>query len=844
MLKINHIFKSYFTGEKRQDVLKDVSFSLPEKGLFFIVGKSGSGKSTLLNLIGGLDRPDQGSILIDGKDIVKMKEKELSAYRARKIGFVFQEYNLLSGMTVEENLLLATDRKVEDKEIDDLLSKAGLLSFKKKKVELLSGGEKQRVALVRAMLKDCRIILSDEPTGSLDSENAENVFSLLKEVSKDRLVLVVTHDRESAEKYKDGIVEIKDGKVTDTLPAFEERNIPYKEEKELKLSFRKRIRLAFSLMRKRPARMIVMLLISIFSFSLFGISDSMSSFDVNRSVLKSMKQDNFSSIEISKSYHSESLSFNTKYGMNDEDIKNIDAITKGSCLPIHSFAKGWHINNTKNTSFIDGISVSDSNYPYYVTGSIIATQNILDTFHYSLTGRLPEKTNEIIISDYFADMYRRFDFVNKDKVKSSIEKNEDLIGKEAYFTNINRNYGFLPKTYTIVGVINTNYDVRKYSVIFQDDPKYDSSIEYDITKQLVEDIKSNLYSVIGFSKEFFDTFKPEQLADDYITFSDYQVYMSFNCYDIIDPVYGKVYSISPFDVLKDDEYVLKSPYRSLEELPDNAVILEKDYFTETFRDPYHEKDFLSFSLESTGLGINEKVIIAGYTSENYLPKRSSYYVAKPMFSKISQAMKPLMTNYSHALFITSDKIGQDTKTLNKILKANPGNLKAHLLGKEATDWISYYEVHNPYYADIETYSYGLKSIAGIVTLVTLIGIIVSALFFLFSILDILNRSLKKIGILYAQGYSFLSISLTYLVIEIFFMLVISVFSFVLSSLVVSLANKFFVEKLVLTHFIFGFSIRQVLLIIAALIISAIIGFVPTLMKIKKAPIIDILSDRK
>ena len=85
MLKINHIFKSYFTGEKRQDVLKDVSFSLPEKGLFFIVGKSGSGKSTLLNLIGGLDRPDQGSILIDGKDIVKMKEKELSAYRARNI---------------------------------------------------------------------------------------------------------------------------------------------------------------------------------------------------------------------------------------------------------------------------------------------------------------------------------------------------------------------------------------------------------------------------------------------------------------------------------------------------------------------------------------------------------------------------------------------------------------------------------------------------------------------------------------------------------------------------------------------------------------------------------------
>ena len=142
LLEVLSLSKTYGSGETAVHALKNVSFSVPKGEFVAVVGESGSGKSTLLNLIGGLDRPDQGSILIDGKDIVKMKEKELSAYRARKIGFVFQEYNLLSGMTVEENLLLATDRKVEDKEIDDLLSKAGLLSFKKKKVEFLSGGEK------------------------------------------------------------------------------------------------------------------------------------------------------------------------------------------------------------------------------------------------------------------------------------------------------------------------------------------------------------------------------------------------------------------------------------------------------------------------------------------------------------------------------------------------------------------------------------------------------------------------------------------------------------------------------------------------------------------------------
>ena len=444
MLKINHIFKSYFTGEKRQDVLKDVSFSLPEKGLFFIVGKSGSGKSTLLNLIGGLDRPDQGSILIDGKDIVKMKEKELAAYRARKIGFVFQEYNLLSGMTVEENLLLATDRKVDDKEIDGLLSKVGLLSFKKKKVELLSGGEKQRVALVRAMLKDCRIILSDEPTGSLDSENAENMFSLLKEVSKDRLVLVVTHDRESAEKYKDGIVEIKDGKVIDTLPEFEKRDVSYKEEKELKLSFRKRIRLAFSLMRKRPARMIVMLLISIFSFSLFGISTSIVTSTPEETVIKTMYNLQTKEYSISKKEGS----------FTDEDI---------------SLLKGWNAINSNSMFFNSELiemqyrDVDDRERSYYA--SIIQLEN--NNFSYNnidlYCGKVPQTSDEVAIPLFYFEKYKQFGYKycvrdersNKDIVIESFDINEptDLLGTKIKYGD---------KTKTVTGIFDTHYNPEIY----------------------------------------------------------------------------------------------------------------------------------------------------------------------------------------------------------------------------------------------------------------------------------------------------------------------------------------------------------------------------------------------
>ena len=444
MLKIDRLFKSYFTGDKRQDVLKDVSFSLPEKGLFFIVGKSGSGKSTLLNLIGGLDKPDQGSILIDGKDITEMKEKELSAYRARKIGFVFQEYNLLSGLTVEENLLLATDRKVDDKEINGLLSKAGLLSFKKKKVELLSGGEKQRVALVRAMLKDCRIILSDEPTGSLDSENAENVFSLLKEVSKDRLVLVVTHDRESTEKYKDGIIEIKDGKVTDVLPAFEERNIPYKEEKDLKLSFRKRIRLAFSLMRKRPSRMIVMLLISIFSFSLFGISTSIVTSTPEETIIKTMYSIQTKEYPILKE----------EGPFADEDI---------------SLLKSWNAIDS-NSMFFDSElinmqyrDVEEGEFSYYAAIIQLENNNYLNNDIDLYCGKAPQTSDEVAISLFYYEKYKQFGYKycvrdersNKDVVVESFDINEptDLLGTKIKYGG---------KTKTVTGIFDTHYNPKIY----------------------------------------------------------------------------------------------------------------------------------------------------------------------------------------------------------------------------------------------------------------------------------------------------------------------------------------------------------------------------------------------
>ena len=275
MLEIQNLKKSFKgKGGKTKVVLNDISFSLPDKGMYFIVGKSGSGKSTLLNLIGGLDTPDSGSIEFNGLQLEKISPKELSSYRARSIGFVFQESNLFDDLSVEDNLTIPVDRKISKAEIESILKRFDLFSLEKQKVNTLSGGEKQRVAIMRAVLKNPEMILCDEPTGSLDEENSKNIFTILKNLSKEKLVIVVSHDRKSAEDFGDGIIEIKDGVINLNNELKDTSDNKENNKKQLKISFRKQLKIAFSLMKKRPLRLVLMFLICIISFSMIGVSVS------------------------------------------------------------------------------------------------------------------------------------------------------------------------------------------------------------------------------------------------------------------------------------------------------------------------------------------------------------------------------------------------------------------------------------------------------------------------------------------------------------------------------------------------------------------------------------------
>jgi putative ABC transport system ATP-binding protein len=218
MISLKNINKHYGEGESLFYALKDINLEINKEEIVVILGPSGSGKSTLMNLIGGIDRGDSGELIVDGVDISKLKDKELTKYRGDKIGFVFQFYNLIPNLTVEENIEVVSDISDKPLSIDYVLEAVGLLEQKGKFPKQLSGGQQQRVAIARALVKNPDILLCDEPTGALDYNTSKEVLNLLKEVNKkfSTTVFIITHNNAIAQ-MADRIIKIRSGEVTKNI---------------------------------------------------------------------------------------------------------------------------------------------------------------------------------------------------------------------------------------------------------------------------------------------------------------------------------------------------------------------------------------------------------------------------------------------------------------------------------------------------------------------------------------------------------------------------------------------------------------------------------------------------
>ena len=265
MLEIKNISKVYMTESFDQKALDNVSISFRENEFVSILGPSGSGKTTLLNIIGGLDKYTAGDLIINGVSTKKYTDRDWDTYRNHSIGFVFQSYNLISHQSVLSNVELAltlsgVSKKERRKKAEAALKKVGLKDHIYKRPNQLSGGQMQRVAIARALVNDPDIVLADEPTGALDSKTSEQIMDLLKEVAKDRLVIMVTHNKELAEEYSTRIVELRDGKVTNDTDQFKgekEKKVEDKKTKKTNMSFSTALGLSLNNLMTKKGRTIL-----------------------------------------------------------------------------------------------------------------------------------------------------------------------------------------------------------------------------------------------------------------------------------------------------------------------------------------------------------------------------------------------------------------------------------------------------------------------------------------------------------------------------------------------------------------------------------------------------------
>ena len=267
MLQINNISKVYKTGELLQTALDQVSLNLRDNEFVAILGPSGSGKTTLLNVIGGLDRYDSGDLIIDGISTKLYKDRDWDSYRNHSIGFVFQSYNLIPHQSILANVELALtisgiSRGERRKRAKEALEKVGLGDQIHKRPNQLSGGQMQRVAIARALVNNPKILLADEPTGALDTETSISVMNLLKEVAKDRLVVMVTHNPELAEEYATRIVKLRDGRIkSDSDPYLvDESTLSEAQHKRMgktSMSFLTALSLSFNNLRTKKGRTIL-----------------------------------------------------------------------------------------------------------------------------------------------------------------------------------------------------------------------------------------------------------------------------------------------------------------------------------------------------------------------------------------------------------------------------------------------------------------------------------------------------------------------------------------------------------------------------------------------------------
>ena len=576
MLEIKNINKNYQTGEFIQKALNNVSIKFREHEFVAILGPSGSGKTTLLNILGGLDQYDHGDLLVNGLSTKKFKSKDWDAYRNNCIGFIFQSYNLISHISIQSNVELTMTlsnytKKKRKSKAQEVLKRVGLIDHAHKKPNQLSGGQMQRVAIARALVNDPNIILADEPTGALDSKTSIQIMEMIKDIAKDKLVIMVTHNRELAEKYASRIIELKDGEiVSDSNPYNTEEKNKKISIKKTKMSFLTAISLSFNNILTKKGRTILTALAS--SIGIIGIALILSlsnGFDIQ---IKKFESDSLSSLPIVISEESMTL--------DEENAESMMGIEKDKekypsdevIYPKDPIYEQLTVKNVITKEYIDFIENLDSNKINGISYTRITNMNLItkkddiyspvsmQELSYSvlpkklgdnqkngiieedfdlLAGSLPETYTDLIL---MVDMYNNLPSsvitalgLDKNQEKLTFD---DLIGKEIKLVNndeyyINAGNYFLPsqnyeemynasdtKALRIVGIIRAKEGNKIYqnsSALLYSDDLIKYVIEQNQNSQIVKAQKNADYNIMT-GEKFSDDEKGTELKEQILAY--------------------------------------------------------------------------------------------------------------------------------------------------------------------------------------------------------------------------------------------------------------------------------------------------------------------------------------
>lgn len=479
MLQLKDIVKKYNTGGTEVEVLKKVNISFRESEFVSILGASGSGKTTLLNIIGGLDKYSSGDMLLMGRSTKEFTDRDWDSYRNGTIGFVFQSYNLIGHLSIIENVKLALSISGESNKENDLKAKkaledVGLGDHLHKKPNQLSGGQMQRVAIARALVTDPKIILADEPTGALDSKTSVQIMELIKEISKEKLVIMVTHNPELARIYSDRIVSVKDGEIIeDTKPYIEQEGNNGYELKKTAMVFSSSIKSSFKNLLTKKFRSLMTVVassIGIISIGLvLAISSGMDKY------IQTMQNENLSSMPITISSNQINFGIGEDNNTSDSSEENLvpksrrdihknlyleDALGNGETFIKYiqenakdyysaiDFAKGYQIKAlTKNTKgdIVDVKTDSQDNSRGNTIFSVLPEDKSLIMNQFEIVKSLDQsfeypKGNEVVLftaknNEIDKNVLKALGYSENDKVKY-----EDILGKEFSIVDNNNYY--------------------------------------------------------------------------------------------------------------------------------------------------------------------------------------------------------------------------------------------------------------------------------------------------------------------------------------------------------------------------------------------------------------------